>query len=188
MIKTNPYFSLTSQNQKQNIYKLHFPRLNKIIRTYIIWKNQKEVKMERKGQAAMEFLMTYGWAILAAIVVIGILGYYYFSSGVLTPSAGIVSAPFYLNAWNAKTDGLTLEIKNNGGETYTTTDVTVTNCVGEETGLGALAAGEAQTITVPCVLTLGETFKGDITITYRKAGSTVEQTSTGQITERVVAA
>jgi len=36
--------------------------------------------MRTKGQAAMEFLMTYGWAILAAIIVIGILGYYYFSS------------------------------------------------------------------------------------------------------------
>ena len=27
----------------------------------------------KKGQAAMEFLMTYGWAILAAIIVIGVL-------------------------------------------------------------------------------------------------------------------
>lgn len=31
--------------------------------------------MDKKGQAAMEFLMTYGWAILAAIVAIGVLAY-----------------------------------------------------------------------------------------------------------------
>ena len=28
----------------------------------------------KKGQAAMEFLMTYGWAILAAIIVIAVIG------------------------------------------------------------------------------------------------------------------
>ena len=37
--------------------------------------------MQKRGQAAMEFLMTYGWAILAAIIVIGVLAYF----GVLSP-------------------------------------------------------------------------------------------------------
>ena len=36
----------------------------------------------RKGQAAMEFLMTYGWAILVVLIVIGALAYF----GVLSPS------------------------------------------------------------------------------------------------------
>jgi hypothetical protein len=35
----------------------------------------------KKGQAAMEFLLTYGWAILAALVVVGALVYF----GVLSP-------------------------------------------------------------------------------------------------------
>src|SRR3989338_7838061 len=35
----------------------------------------------RKAQAAMEFLMTYGWAILVVLVVIGALAYF----GVLSP-------------------------------------------------------------------------------------------------------
>jgi len=34
-----------------------------------------------KAQAAMEFLMTYGWAILVVLVVIGALAYF----GVLSP-------------------------------------------------------------------------------------------------------
>ncbi len=38
--------------------------------------------MFRKAQAAMEFLMTYGWAILVVLVVIGSLAYF----GVLSPS------------------------------------------------------------------------------------------------------
>jgi len=39
--------------------------------------------MNRKGQAALEFLMTYGWAILVVLVVIGALAYF----GVLNPDS-----------------------------------------------------------------------------------------------------
>lgn len=42
---------------------------------------QDEQKHMRKGQGAMEFLLTYGWAILVVIVVISALAYY----GILTP-------------------------------------------------------------------------------------------------------
>ena len=50
---------------------------------------------QKKGQAAMEFLMTYGWAILEAITAIGVLAYI----GVFSPSNYIsnmvtVNAPF----------------------------------------------------------------------------------------------
>ena len=38
--------------------------------------------MERKAQAALEFLMTYGWAILVVLAAIGALAYF----GVLNPS------------------------------------------------------------------------------------------------------
>ena len=38
--------------------------------------------MNKKGQAAMEFLMTYGWAILVVLAAIGALAYF----GVLSPS------------------------------------------------------------------------------------------------------
>ena len=38
--------------------------------------------MKKKGQAAMEFLMTYGWAILVVLIAISALAYF----GVLNPS------------------------------------------------------------------------------------------------------
>jgi uncharacterized protein (UPF0333 family) len=50
--------------------------------------------MKTKGQAAMEFLMTYGWAILAAIIVIGVLAIY-FRPSALTSNNVIVTAPLY---------------------------------------------------------------------------------------------
>lgn len=43
--------------------------------------------MAKRAQAAMEFLMTYGWAILVVLVVIGALAYF----GVLNPSSMLPS-------------------------------------------------------------------------------------------------
>ena len=68
----------------------------------------------------MEFLMTYGWAILAAVIAIGVLAYFgVFSPGKYVTGNAVVNPPFYINAHNARAStGVTLEIKNNGGEDY----------------------------------------------------------------------
>ena len=141
-----------------------------------------------KGQAAMEFLMTYGWAILAAIIVIGILGYYYFSKDVLTPKAAVVNPPFYLNAQTVNTTDVTLELRNNGDDTYTVTKVDVTACGETPTAPGAVASGSIVTARINCTtMTAGNTFKGKITVYYTKTGSSLTQTTTGQITQSIAA-
>ena len=143
--------------------------------------------MQRKGQAAMEFLMTYGWAILAAVIAIGVLAYFgVFSPGKYVSSSAVVNAPFYVNAWNAKTAGITLELKNNGGEAFDIQSVGVTNC-GTYSTLTPVAADASATVLVPCALTAGNSFKGDITISYRKTGSSVDLTSTGTAAGKVTA-
>ena len=145
--------------------------------------------MRKKGQAAMEFLMTYGWAILAAIIAIGVLAYFgVFSPGKYVTGTAVVTPPFYANAWNVKPAGVTLEIKNNGGETYNITSIDVTNCGIDSTG-GNVAAGASQTVTIACTTApvVGENFKGDITISYRKVGSAVDLASTGTIAEKITA-
>jgi hypothetical protein len=146
--------------------------------------------MNRKGQAAMEFLMTYGWAILAAVIAIGVLSYMgVFSPGKYATDNAIVTAPFYANAHSATASGgVTLELKNNGGETYTVTDVNVGGC-GNNSASTSIGAGNMSAITITCnpVLTAGDTVKGDITVTYNKAGSSVSQTSTGTVSSKVTA-
>jgi len=146
--------------------------------------------MEKKGQAAMEFLMTYGWAILAAVIAIGVLAYFgVFSPGKYTTGSAVVNPPFYVNAQNVKaSSGVTLELKNNGGEDYTIQSVVVSGC-GTDTTVISITEGSAVPVIVACdpALTVGNTFKGDITITYRKTGSLVDLTSTGTISGKVVA-
>src|SRR3989344_8062241 len=116
--------------------------------------------MDRKGQAAVEFLMTYGWAILAAVIAIGVLAYFgVFSPGKYVTGSAIVNAPFYVNAWNVQADtgggvsGIIMELRNNGGEDYNVYSLGVSGC-GTFTpgapGYQLAAAGSVTSFTIPC--------------------------------------
>ena len=143
--------------------------------------------------------MTYGWAILAAVIAIGVLAYFgVFSPGKYVSGTAVVNPPFYVSAANAKasysTDGgIQLALKNNGGEDYSITSVNITNCGGNTNPAMPLTAAADSTsiITINCdgshKLNNGDTIKGDITITYQKAGVAVDLTSTGTVAQKVVA-
>ncbi|MEK6908907.1 MAG: hypothetical protein AABX23_02545 [Nanoarchaeota archaeon] len=154
--------------------------------------------MRRKGQAAVEFLMTYGWAILAAVIAIGVLAYFgVFSPGKYVTDSAIVTAPFYINAQNIQADvngssGIVMELRNNGGEDLTVTSITVDGATVDcTTGTisTAVLPSTPQSFTIDCTpaLVTGQTYKGDITISYVKFGSTVALASTGTIAGKIVA-
>jgi len=70
----------------------------------------------KRGQAAMEFLMTYGWAILVVLVVIAALAYF----GVLSPSNLLpekCTFPVSLSCsdFSVSTTGITLVFQNGAG-------------------------------------------------------------------------
>lgn len=153
-----------------------------------------------KGQAAMEFLMTYGWAILAAIVAIGVLAYFGVFSSNLRGSNAILNNPYYAAAWNADaTTGINIDIVNNGGDTLETITIVVTG-TGQSTGIvcSTAAATAEQNPGAQLLYTMGtsagtctdqldsgDTFTGDVVVSYNKAGSTLAQTSTGTISTPV---
>ncbi len=143
--------------------------------------------MERKGQAAVEFLMTYGWAILAAIIAIGVLAYFgVFSPGKYVVGQASVTAPFYANSYSVKTTGVSVELKNNGGEDVTISTVTIAGC-GTGSVNSTVIASAQTVVTVPCTLVSGNSFKGDLTINYRKSGSGLDLQSTGTVAGKVTA-
>jgi len=150
--------------------------------------------MQRKGQAAMEFLMTYGWAILAAIIAIGVLAYFgVFSPGKYAPTATILNPPFQAAAAVASaSNGVTLEIKNGIGDTVQINRVSLTGadaggCNDYATPVNVSAGSNKAVTLTGYSLTAGNTIKGDITIRYTKSGTITELSSTGTMTERVVA-
>ena len=159
--------------------------------------------MARKGQAAVEFLMTYGWAILAAVIAIGVLAYFgVFSPGKFITGSAVVTAPFYVNAWNVQAEtgaagsnsGVIMEFRNNGGEDFTVTTVSIDgtnpNVDCTWTGPSVVSASSTLSVTADCglgTLAAGGTYKGDIAINYNKAGSSVALTSTGTVAEKITA-
>jgi len=150
--------------------------------------------MEKKGQAAMEFLMTYGWAILAAVIAIGVLIYFgVFSPSRFVPETCILSAPLGCNDDStASVAGIDLILENGGGEDYNVEEVEVTNCGTYTPAIpDLLKTGDSLAIptTIVCdpVLTAGEQFRSNIIVTYKKLGGNRALTSTGSIARTVIA-
>lgn len=91
--------------------------------------------MKNKGQAAMEFLMTYGWAILVVLLAIGALAYF----GVLSPqnllperTTFTAPIPNLDNAVvSASTNSVEIAFKNNKGVAIT---LPLTGTLETETG------------------------------------------------------
>ena len=146
--------------------------------------------MEKRGQAAMEFLMTYGWAILAAIIVIAVLAYFgVFNPGRYAPKTITLNAPFGTTPeFTIKTNEASFVLRNGAGDSVDISSIAVAGC-GTDTTARTLADGASELITVTCspVLTAGSKFKGAITITYRTGEKLLDLTGTGDISGTVAA-
>ena len=150
--------------------------------------------MHKKGQAAMEFLMTYGWAILAAIIVIAVLAVY-FRPSQLSPSSVIVTAPFYGVGTTLSTTQVQVEVRNNGGEQLDLDATTPASLTFNSPSGGAcssvavigtdpIPAGGSVVLSFgTCGTTLpsGSTVNADLTVFYTRTGSTLTLQSTGTV-------
>ncbi len=166
-------------------------------------------RQHKSGQAAMEFLMTYGWAILAAIIAIGVLAYFgVFNPSRLAGSAAVLNAPMNIGEFNILADaasgcvaadndcinlritqnsGSTLDLATLGSATITLTSGATGTCTAAVTGITSWTSGGPQTLTFTCPDTGagdildGTSMAGNIEIRYTTPGSTLVQTSTGNV-------
>ena len=144
-----------------------------------------------KGQTAVEYLMTYGWAILIILIVAGVLAYYgiFAPAGFLGPSASGFSQVYVLSPWDFKAGGdLTVQIENRVG-----TGINVTNiygAVGSDVGSSPVsvyevipAGGKSDFITASLAIagTSGSTYQLDLWIEYFTTDETVRFNSTGTL-------
>ncbi len=142
----------------------------------------------RKGQSALEYLMTYGWAILIIIVVGGVLYYYgVFSPGKIVGESKVGFSKVQIDTWgvDAANDDLKVIFENRVGKDITITNVTVDTVANDGLAI-SLDAGEKSpsfvTLNSPAVDT-GDSYKWDVTITYYidEYGSSDTFTSTGML-------
>src|SRR3989338_16898 len=153
--------------------------------------------MRRKGQAAMEFLMTYGWAILVVLVAIGALAFF----GVLNPARFLPSSctitpgigcDDFVVLNTAGGDSVQLFLRNGLGADLTAVTVAMVGCTasleanGDDAGTDGAVLGGADGIPLTACGTgsVGARFKEDVTVTYT-TGAGATHTRTGLITSSV---
>jgi len=139
--------------------------------------------MNKKGQAAMEFLMTYGWAILVVLIAIGALAYF----GVLSPAKFLPSSCTLAPGLScdefkvdATADSATIVVRNGMGKGITVSSFALagTTC----TGISSIADGATATAT--CSVTAGDSgdaFKGAISMGYTASGETLNHSISGTL-------
>src|SRR3989338_6101000 len=135
-----------------------------------------------RSQAGLEFIMTYGWAIV--LVAIGILAYF----GILEPDGflprrcafqpGISCTDFKITE-----DSMTLVLRNGKGEDIQIEGIQVKNCIGTSTG--DLKNGEQNTFIIDGCSNIPDTkFIGNATVTYTGANF-ITHRNTGNSVGRV---
>ena len=138
------------------------------------------MKMKMKGQTSLDFLMTYGWALLLIVIVVGAL----FALGVFNVGSFIGSratgfAQVGVVAWNVDhgVNGVTVKLQNHAGAdvnvtafnmTYGTNTVDITYLPVNYNGGFLANGGTSGTITIGTVggLSAGTTYMIPLSITY----------------------
>ena len=125
--------------------------------------------MVKKGQAAMEFLMTYGWAILVVIVAIAALAYF----GVRNPGRFLPEscniAPGFSCNFQIQTSQVTVSLQNGLGQDLTNFYVNVSLCGNTAGSTVSFLDGTNRTWPITCgsaIGTVGQRFKSDISVVY----------------------
>ena len=141
----------------------------------------------KKSQAAMEFLMTYGWAILVVLAAIAALAYF----GVLSPEKFlpekcILQPGIACVSHKVEPTKVTLVISNGLGRTITITSINVAGCSG--TFSNTMISGDQSTFVIGGACNNGiskDKFKGDITLSYTEKDTNLTKTSFGNINTKV---
>lgn len=142
-----------------------------------------------KGQTAVEYLMTYGWAILIILIVAGVLAYYgiFAPAGFLGPSASGFAQVYILSPWDFKTNGdLTIQIENRVGTSINVTNIfgTVGTNSGTDVVNEVISAGAKSDFIIAnlgIAGTSGETYQLDLWIEYYTTDAAVLFNSTGTL-------
>ena len=141
----------------------------------------------KKAQAAMEFLMTYGWAILVVLVAVGALAYF----GVLNPERVLpekcllpTGSGLFCDDYssNAADNIITLRLHNILGESVTVKSVSADDPTCTWSGAQAIAADGKEDVIISCAdLVSGQKVKADITVSYQKGSDGLDKSTIGSL-------
>ena len=103
---------------------------------------------QRKGQAATEYLMTYGWALLAIVIVAGVLwGMGLFGGSCASASKGFAGAKVTLSDWKVTDTSVVVSLKNAAGADITITELQFETTNASSVSGGIISSGGSGTLT-----------------------------------------
>lgn len=156
----------------------------------MIIKKRKSVNRERaiarRSQAALEFIMTYGWAILVVLVAIGALAYF----GVLSPDkflpskcvlqSGIACLDHKVTATQVQ-----VVLQNSLGFDLTSVIVKAGGC-GTSSSINLANGEKSSIISITCspALTVSK-YNAQVNVSYTVTDTGISHNNVGQITSRI---
>lgn len=157
--------------------------------------DQRLISLSTKGQAAMEFLMTYGWAILVVLAAIAALSYF----GVLNPSKFLpekclMETGFTCISSKVETTKVTLILSNGLGKTIDVNGISVINtqatCGTTFSPAVRIITGEQASLNWSGCSNgvVGESFKGNIEVDYTErnpGGVLINKTAAGDLAVKI---
>ena len=136
----------------------------------------------KKAQAAMEFMMTYGWTILVIIIAGGALVYFdVLNPGKFLPDSCNIEG-FTCTDFKLDKNYLQLYITNNIGDDIAITNITFGSAFNDTSMNMQLGKSKKMSIDVSgLTLEAGGRYKADIKIKFSTLNSGITHTNTGEI-------
>ncbi|MBS3126304.1 hypothetical protein J4453_02580 [Candidatus Woesearchaeota archaeon] len=139
--------------------------------------------LPKKAQSAMEFLMTYGWAILIVLVAVGALAY----MGVMkadrfAPEACTLAPGLYCADFRVTSSDVTLLVENTLNEDVIVTRLSFPDVSCEEDVLTVIPKESRETLQIACNLAGLSVFRSKIHISYQNG---IFRTKVGSLTALV---
>ena len=151
------------------------------------------MKFHNKSQAALEFIMTYGWAILVVLVAIGALSYF----GVLSPDtflpsrctmpAGLTCIDYVaVDQFGSGNGYITISIRNSLGYDISNVVFKANRCIDTDS-VSLIKNGQdsVQLSATTCAITSGSKYSGEINLTYSNADTGITHTARGSMNLKV---
>ena len=141
-----------------------------------IYNRQKNSLINKRSQSALEYMMTYGWAILIIVIVAAVL----YSFGIFSPSSSIsatitgFSGLGSVQAECVPNAGLQLQFGNSLGYLINVTSINITSVPGLKISPGVvLSAQQSDDFFVPyaTLCSSGSRYSVSVSVAYTKPGS-----------------
>jgi hypothetical protein len=139
----------------------------------------QKAKPNRKSQSALEYMMTYGWAILIIVIVAGVL----YSLGIFSPSSSTGTtitgfSDFGVNGQCIQGGALQLQITNGIGYPINVTRINTTGSNGQSVTINTsvlILPSQSQLVFIPgaCPASAGSSYSNPVTFTYKEPGQTL---------------